>query len=364
MNRRRHFVGTVPCAHPEEGLRTVLGDSDGPSDIHSMTDTESTDGRADWIIPILGVREAHENVIALKKLHYYDRDTFHLWNTCVCVRRPGRALTDEAMALPYAAHAEQWFPTFERVTAELGLDDVLFQVDVAAAFSMGAFTWGPGVFAHYEDEVAAAVRQIERVLRITGGRVVFQLSAPVETVLTAWAPGPVRAKQAAVMADRIVGVAAASPAGTLFIVHLCVGRPRGNPVTVLEDLSAVECLTTAIAKRWPAGRGLNAIHLPMGDVTHPAPLDPAYYAPLRSVDVPAEVDLIAGLANLTDAHAPQRAVLRVAELAAGRPLGVSTPCGLGGDPTVVVPMIHRTRDLAGMPATSGTWDSVIGDRGE
>lgn len=364
MNRRRHFVGTVPCTDPEEGIRTVLRDSTGPGDIASMSDTESTDGREDWIIPILGKRQAHENVIALKRLHYYDRDTFHLWNTCVCIRRPGRALTDEAMALPYAAHAEQWFPTFERVTAELGLDDVLYQVDAATAFSMGAFTWGPGVFAHYDDEVAAAVRQIERVLRITGGRVVFQLSAPVETVLTAWAPAPVRAAQAALMADRIVGVAAASPVGTVFIVHQCVGRPRGKPVTVLNDLGPVAELTSAVVKRWPAGRVLNAVHMPVGDVTHPAPVDPDYYAPLRGVNVAEGVDLIAGVANLASPLADQRAALRLAELAAGHWLGVSTPCGLGGDPTGVVPMIHRTRALAGMPETTGTWDVVTGDRGK
>lgn len=361
MNRRRHFVGTVPCADPEEGLRTVLGDSDGPGDIYSMSDTESTDGRSEWIPPILEARQAHRNILALKRLHYYDRDTFHLWDTCVCVRRPGRVLTDEAMALTYADHAERWFPTFERVATELGLDDVLFQVDVASAFSMGAFTWGPGVFAHYDDEVAAAVRQIERVLRITGGQVVFQLSAPVETVLTAWAPGPVRAMQAAVMADRIVGVAAASPVGTEFIVHECVGRPRGNPMTVLRDLSPVADLTTAIVRRWPAGRGLNAIHMPMGDVTHPAPVDPDYYTPLRSLDVPTGVGLIAGLANLTSPLASQRVALRVAELATGRTLGVSTPCGLGGDGSRVVPMIHRTRALASTPAA---WDTPIGDWGE
>jgi hypothetical protein len=361
MSRRRHFVGTVPCPHPEEGLQTVLRGSD---DITSMSDTESTDGRADWIIPILQARTQHANIIALKGLHYYDRDTFHLWNTCVCMRRPRRDLTDSAMALPYARHAEAWFPTFERVTDALGLGDVRYQVDVAAPFTMAAFTWGPGVFAHYDDEVAAAVKQIEQVLRITGGRVVFQISAPVETVLTAWAPTAVREMQAEVMADRIVGLAAASPAGTEFIVHECVGRPRGKPVTVLKDLGPVADLTTAIVRRWPAGRVLNAIHLPIGDVTHPAPVDPDYYAPLRWLNVPARVVLIAGLANLHVQDSQQRAALRIAELATGRELGVSTPCGLGGDEGLLVPMIRRTRDLAGMPTTVGSWDTLIGDRDE
>jgi hypothetical protein len=356
MSRRKHFVGMVPCATPEAGLRTVLSDGDGRGDrdVDTMSDTESTDGRADYIIPTLTARTQHPNIVALKGLHYYDRDTFHLWNTCVCIRRPGRLLTDDAMSLPYARHAAEWFPVWERVVADLGLPDIEYQVDVAAPFTMSAFTWGPGALHHYDDEVGAAVRQIEQVLTITRKRVVFQISAPVETVLTAWTPDRGQELQAWAMAKRIVALAAAAPAGTKFIIHLCVGRPRGKPVTTLADTAAVTALINAIWAQWPAGQTLNGIHFPVGDVTNPAPTDPAYYYALRGLILPRWVDLIAGIANLAADDDAQRVALREAEQAASRELAVSTPCGLGPDSTVVTPTLARLRDLSTMPATPYT----------
>lgn len=352
--RRTHFVGMVGCATPEAGLRTVLGDGGG-FNVRSMSDTESTDGREDYIIPALTARTRHPNIVTLKGLHYYDRDTFHLWNTCVCVRRPGRALTDDAMCLPYARHAAEWFPVWERVVADLGLPDIKFQVDVASPVTMGGFTWGPGLLHHYDDELGAAVRQIESILTNTRGRVVFQISAPVETVLTAWTPARAREAEAWAMAGRIVGLAAASPPGTEFIIHLCMGRPRGKPVTTLDDTDPLTVLMNSIWSQWPDRQTLNGIHFPLGDVTHPAPTDPGYYASMRGLILPPWVDLIAGIANLAVVDDEvQRAALWEAEHAAGRELAVSTPCGLGPDPRVVPPTLLRLRDLSMMPVTPNT----------
>jgi hypothetical protein len=129
-------------------------------------------------------------------------------------------------------------------------------------------------------------------------------------------------------------------------VHLCVGDSNGQPLITLPNMDALVELSNAIWRHWPCGYRLDAVHLPAGDGTHPAPADPRYFAALRRIELPTSVHLSLGLAHLGADLDTQRITLTEAEVLAQRVLGVSTPCGLGRRPAQASALLARMADLA------------------
>jgi hypothetical protein len=307
---------------------------------------EDTDTRQDWINPEMVRRCANPDLIVLRGWHYYDLDTFRPWSTCVLMVRPGRTLAPDVLDLQYARYATEGIRALNAIPVVA--DDVAYQVSVPGPAEMAGFTWGLGVFRHYPVEVAAAVREVQRVLAVAGDRrVVFQLEIPLLTYLVARAPARLRDRVADRAARGLCEFVAQCPEGAEFIIHECDGRPRGKPLITRRDTGPLVVLTNAIIQRWPVGRVLDAVHLPLGDVTHPAPTGPGYYAALRDLTVPASVHVSAGIANLIADLDTQVTALQEADRSAGRLLGVSQPCGGGGQDTATAElMMGRLVDLA------------------
>jgi hypothetical protein len=205
---------------------------------------------------------------------------------------------------------------------------------------------GPLAYRYYETHVAAAARQTDAIEALGGTRPVYQLSIPLETYLVAISPRAARPVVADKLARRLAAFIERTQPGTEWIMHLCVGDSRGRPLVTLRDSAVVVELANAIWRNWPAGYRLNALHLPLGDGTHPLRPDPRYFAPFYRLEIPSEVHVSAGLAHLGCDLVDQQIGLCEAERAARRLLGVSTPCGLGRRPHGARRLLERMAALA------------------
>jgi hypothetical protein len=139
-----------------------------------------------------------------------------------------------------------------------------------------------------------SIRNIHRQL---GDEVVFQIEIPFELTLLARAPSRAQPALAALLARGVVGLAAASPAGTRFGVHLCLGDMNHKAFGSMSDVSPLVHLANAIAARRPSGRPLEYVHAPFAGADVPPSTDAAFYAPLQHLRLPTPTRFIAGFAH-------------------------------------------------------------------
>lgn len=307
--------------------------------LSTIPDGEPGD-RADWVTRYVEDLGNQPGVKTLKR-SAFDKVPMRPWHGAIYSGQ----ITEDTLALPYARHAAAAVPVLRDLIHASGYFHRL-QVDIPGPLDLGLFCHGPLIYRYYETHVAAAARQTDAIEALTGTRPVYQLSIPLETYAVAMAPSALRPTVATALAARLSAFIQHTQPGTEWIVHLCVGDPHGKPLVTLKDTAPLVELANAIWREWPAGYRLNALHLPLGDGTHPAPADPAYYDSLRRLVLPIEVHISAGLAHLGSELADQQTALDEAERAAGRVLGVSTPCGLGRRPWMAEGLLRRAAELA------------------
>lgn len=143
------------------------------------------------------------------------------------------------------------------------------------------------------------------------------------------APPPLRPLLAEFLAHLVTRPVARAPHGTRFGVHLCLGDLGHHALKQLGDASPLVVLANAIARRWPAGRQLDYVHLPLSGGDIPPTADPSFYPPLRDLRLPEGTDLIVGIAHEEQDRETQLAVRGLVEDAVGRPVDIATSCGLG-----------------------------------
>ena len=143
------------------------------------------------------------------------------------------------------------------------------------------------------------------------------------------APPPLRPLLAELMAHLVTRPVARAPRGTRFGVHLCLGDLGHHALKQLTDASPLVILANAIARRWPEGRPLDYVHLPMSGGDVPPTTESGFHAPLRGLRLPDSVEVIVGIAHEEQDRETQLAVRELVETAPGRAAGIATSCGLG-----------------------------------
>jgi hypothetical protein len=119
----------------------------------------------------------------------------------------------------------------------------------------------------------------------------------------------------------------AVPAGVELGYHLCYGSPADQHLVMPADAGVLAELARAILDRVP--RPVDFVHLPVPRERD----DPAYFAPLRGLDLPARTRLYLGLIHHGDAEGDRRRI-DTARAAVGGGFGVATECGWGrGEPS-------------------------------
>jgi hypothetical protein len=162
--------------------------------------------------------------------------------------------------------------------------------------------------------------------------VAFQVEIPAETIAVAAAPPALAPTAAWAAAGRIRALAALAPPGTRFTVHLCFGSLRNSAALHPSSARPLVTLANAISRRWPHGRALELVHLPLAQADRDAPPGRDYYAPLARLAVPQTATLALGIVSRSQPWPSQVAATELALAAITQAgeyrISVSPPCGL------------------------------------
>jgi hypothetical protein len=195
---------------------------------------------------------------------------------------------------------------------------------------MALFTFGPaGPFRHRAAFTQATLREIRTIFEKAGTHVVFQLEIPAELVFVTQFPALLRPGIARWLSRGVAALAAQSPEGARFGIHLCLGDLNHKALASMRDVSPLVLLTNALVRAWPTGRPLEFIHAPFAAAVQPPPLEPGFLAPLRKLHVPEATRFIAGFVHEGQSLEQQRELLQRIESLMGRSVDVAAACGLG-----------------------------------
>ena len=337
--RAVHLVGSLPpdIATAEDGMRFFL-DNAG-SHLRALLPTGETRRRGLYVAPIVDGLATHP------ALEYVTRGDWSSLTARPTYRlRAGRSLRDAPLddKLGYFKETDDALPVFRKLRAEYDRTDLRFQAGLPSplSFSFIAFNHrvmqvykrggssGEGRWPYYRPIAEATGREAARIHELGGDDVVLQLEIPAETLLVAKAPPGLRSIVAAAAARSVANIVARLPRGAGMGVHLCFGSLHNQPGARPRSTAPMVALANAIVRRWPAGRELVFVHIPMADGARP-PLQKAYYKHLRRLVIPRQTRLIAGVAHEYQPLDEQRRALALIESAVGHQVDIASACGLG-----------------------------------
>ena len=343
--RAAHLVGSTPFHDADEAL-DIMFDRLG-SHLVTVSDGE-TGSRQHWIQGLLDSFQDHPDLEPAKPGDWSDYDR----TPTVRVRR-GHDFSSERLDLGYLRHFEESWPVYQaRRGAVNGAlrPELRFQVGVPGDLDLAAFTFGNPLVAlrHRSAFRNATLRDVRAIHARVGDEVVYQLEIPFELIVLTKLPGPLVGPAAAFFARGITHLVRGAPAGTRWGIHLCLGDMNHRAMGRLDDVRRIVALSNAIVDRWPAGRHLDFMHVPLAAAAEPPPADLAFYEPLRDVHLPASTRFVGGFVHEERTLTEQCALLLELDRLIGRPVDVACSCGLGRrDTEVALAVIDRTAELCG-----------------
>jgi hypothetical protein len=322
MTRAAHLVGSLPGDSADDAMRLAVANLG--TTLNSLPDGE-TGERHNWIIHILEGFRTHPDLVLKKDGDWSDYDKIPQFR----IRR-GHTLRADSFDFGHVANFEESWPVFKRLRDEQHAPDLAYQVGVPGDFDMALFTLGPaGAFRHRAVFRQATLREIREIYRLAGTDVVFQFEIPAELAFVARLPQPLRPLMARTLGRGVARLAALSPAGARFGIHLCLGDMNHKALATMPDTTPVVLLANAIVKAWPAGRPLEFVHAPFAAADIEPRTDAAWYEPLTKLEIPTSTRFAAGFVHEDQDLEVQRELRALIERNVGREVAVSTSCGLG-----------------------------------
>lgn len=343
--RAVHFVGTIPDPNPVARVLIEVGERARWVPVPEPTD---------WIVDELETRATLPALRTLKRLRYRGNPRYHpLTHSPIYLPKRGQPFPLREINTGYVERATKAAAKLSSLTIDTTYPPPL-QLGIPSPTDLAWCSWGPLMGRYYHFEQESLLREIDEIHDQLAGAVTFQLEIPLETCMVAQAPRRAQATMAAKMAQRVYRFIGAAPAGSRWILHLCLGDPHGRPVVHTSALAPLVVLSNALVDAWPPGTWatLEGLHLPIPE-NHSAFTDPIFYRELAHLDLPVSTALLAGVARVgpyADVEAikaeHQRSALECIEAAVGRSVVVSSPCGWGRRPTEVAALFERLRELA------------------
>lgn len=317
------LLGSLPATDADDAMGTAARLL-GPL-LRAIPDGETGPVRKNWLAGLCDEQQTHSDLEVVRQGAWSGYDDVPKMRV-----RPGHRLYGINLDFGHAEAARESLPALRRVRDQLGRPDLPFQSSVPGDFDTAFFTLGPVEgLRHLRAFTEMTLREVREVKETVGDDTVFQIEVPVELVMMIKAPARVRPLVASRLAEGILRIARNSPAGTRFGVHLCVGDLNNQPLAEMDDVSPLVLLANAVARRWPEGRPLLYVHAPFAAADKPAPVRPDYYAPLRGLELPADVDLVAGFVHERQDLADQRRIRDQVDDLVGRQVDLAAACGLG-----------------------------------
>lgn len=337
VTRTTVLLGSLPGADAEEAMNTAYERTGGS--VRWLPDGETGD-RFRWIARQIDSFRDNPDLQIVKDgdMSSYDQQLHYKV-------RSGRRFDGSSLELGYLAAYRESRPVFDRLRAREDRPELAFQVGVASDMTYALLSMGPAGFRHRAAFARALTDEIARVHTEAKGDVVFLLELPVETLLGVQVSPVGTPLTAAWVARGLRRLVAATPPGTRFALHLCLGDLGHKAMN--KPTSAAPLVTTAnaICRAWPAGHPLEYLHLPLAAGDEPPTLDERFYGPLARLRLPVGTHFAAGFLHEGRTDDEQRTILRTIDALVGHPVDVAAACGLGRrDPADA----HRTLDQGGL----------------
>ena len=213
---------------------------------------------------------------------------------------------------------------FQRLRAAGVLPDARFQVSLPTPMAPIRLHFDASVQAAVEPVYEAAMlRELELITdAVPHDRLSIQWDTAVEFgmlegVFPSWIPDLERG-----VLDRLIRLGDVVPADVEVGYHLCYGDSGHRHFVEPKDTGRLVTVANALA---------DGLTHPLAWIHLPVPIgrtDPAYFAPLRDLRLPARTELYLGLVHATDGEDGARRRIDAA-LTAVDAFGVATECGLG-----------------------------------
>ena len=298
--------------------------------LRRLSDGE-TGSRQFWVMPILETFRAHPDAEITR-----DGDNTSYEDTALFKVRDGHELRPESINLGYHAAFRRSHPQFLVLRERYGRPDLPFQVGIPNPVDLAGYGFGEegfrdaGLIGAF---VAATLNEIGAILaEVDTSDVVFQLENVAALVAVAQTPLEARAAVAEQLASQITALIAASPEGTRWGMHLCMGDFNHEAYMEIPDVSPWVQLANAITVAWPEGRTLDYIHAPFAAAAKPPPEEQAFYTAVEELRLPAGTRFVAGFIHEDLDHEHHRQLLDRIESLYGGEVDVATACGLGRRP--------------------------------
>jgi hypothetical protein len=296
--------------------------------------------RSQWVTPVVEAMRANPDVEMTQDGDY---TTYEL--TPKYKVKEGRTLNPDTIVLGFRNACEASYPQFQELRGRHDRADMRFQVGVPSPLDLAIVCFGPAGFTDPSLVGAflqAEIRELNEVVALAEpGDVVFQLETIVAIPAATREATPDQHQMEGGGTDPVqqIGqlfgaVAGGTPEGTHFGMHLCLGDFNHKAFSTMATAEPIVRVVNSIVAHWPGGHPLDYVHVPFAAAAEPPSLDPAFYAPLADLELPAGVRLAAGFVHEHLDAAGHEQLLGVIEEAAGREVDIAATCGLGRRPTL------------------------------
>ncbi|RDI64764.1 hypothetical protein [Nocardia pseudobrasiliensis] len=343
--RAVHFVGSFPATDTEDAMRAML--SGAGARLCTLATGEVR--RYETYLQVIIADLVAQGILEVRSQGSWETSSERTLYRVA----PGAELTGDAMNLGYLDEAREALPIYRRLRAEQDRPDLLLQIGMPTDFTLAFIALGARGVRRYRRAFADAMtRDIAAIRELAGDDVVFQLEATAEMVALSKVPSLQRAVEFAFGLGRgMAAVAAASPLGTRFGVHLCVGSMNNKARAILPNAKPLVTLANSVVRHWPADRPLEFVHGPLAAGDIPPSPDPHFYTPLRDLALGPDTAFYAGIVHEDPTEEEQIHLLHLAEQGLGRRAdGVASACGLGRRPRPIADeLVARAARLADAP---------------
>lgn len=365
--RKALLVGSLPFTDEENAMTralNILGEHlfclpDG--EIGEKTPGYPNGKRAAWVMTAINLCSADSANWETVRQAKNDANGFPTGYQTVQRLRPKRSPSEMHRYLDFGYHDyfRSSYPIFRRLRMERGLTDLKFQVGLPTGLGISFSMMHPINALRYADAFNRRLAyEVNEILKEAGDDVILQIELPGEVAMAYQLP------------DTLVGLALRSVWGLLkkieipaqIGVHLCLGDLNNIALIHPKTLDKMVRFSNALVDGWPAKHRLAYIHYPLAEAADPPTLDPAYYAPLRAIQLPFGTQFIAGFVHERRTLEEHQQLVGMIEQVYGQPVGVACSCGLGRRTTPVAEqLLNLMQQVA--DSTSGGW-RIIGDASE
>ncbi len=350
-NRKALLVGSLPFDDEAQAMAVAM-DVVGPAlaalpdgEIGERTPERPKGDRSAWVQTITDRCEADTATWKVTRPGKRNADGFSVdyGSGTRLTPKVKRSQLAGHLDLGWSSFARQSYPLFKEAAAAAGRDDLKFQVGLPTAMGMTFAMMSPRDAIRYGGAFTERLAtEANEILDFTEGDVQFQLEVPGELAMAYRLPKAAVAMSTRSVLDLVKRIRPEAPFG----IHLCLGDLNNEALIHAPSLDKMVNFTNHLLAKWPATHELNYVHVPLAEAKEPPPLDPAWYQPLAEMQVPADVDFVAGFVHDKRTIAEHRQILEILDKVRGGRVDVASSCGLGRrDTETARSMMETTRLL-------------------